>query len=80
MRNVKVAATQMSCSTNKEENIAKADKLVREAARQGAQIILLQELFETPYFCQKKNRTITSMQQNWRRTRRSGIFARWPRS
>ncbi|MEC0330865.1 N-carbamoylputrescine amidase [Paenibacillus macerans] len=54
MRNVKVAATQMSCSTNKEENIAKADKLVREGARQGAQIILLQELFETPYFCQKE--------------------------
>ena len=44
----------MSCSSNKEENIAKADQLVREAARQGAQIILLQELFETPYFCQKE--------------------------
>ncbi|WP_025696230.1 N-carbamoylputrescine amidase [Paenibacillus durus] len=54
MRNVKVAATQMSCSGNIEENIAKADKLVREAAAQGAQIILLQELFETPYFCQKE--------------------------
>lgn len=44
----------MSCSGSIEENIAKADKLVREAARQGAQIILLQELFETPYFCQKE--------------------------
>ncbi|MEK3732945.1 MULTISPECIES: N-carbamoylputrescine amidase [Paenibacillus] len=54
MRKVKVAATQMSCSGSIEENIAKADKLVREAARQGAQIILLQELFETPYFCQKE--------------------------
>lgn len=54
MRNVKVAATQMSCSSHKDENIAKADKLVREAAKQGAQIILLQELFETPYFCQKE--------------------------
>jgi len=54
MRKVKVAATQMSCSTNKEENIRKADALVREAAKQGAQIILLQELFETPYFCQKE--------------------------
>ncbi|WP_068784035.1 N-carbamoylputrescine amidase [Paenibacillus phocaensis] len=54
MRNVKVAATQMSCSSNKEENIAKADRLVRQAAAQGAQIILLQELFETPYFCQKE--------------------------
>ncbi|ASR47612.1 N-carbamoylputrescine amidase [Paenibacillus kribbensis] len=54
MRKVKVAATQMSCSTNIEENISRAEKLVREAAAQGAQIILLQELFETPYFCQKE--------------------------
>lgn len=54
MRSVKVAATQMSCSCNKEDNISKADALVREAAKQGAQIILLQELFETPYFCQKE--------------------------
>jgi N-carbamoylputrescine amidase len=54
VRKVKVAATQMSCSTNIEENISRAEKLVREAAAQGAQIILLQELFETPYFCQKE--------------------------
>ncbi len=54
MRKVVVAATQMSCSTNIEENIEKAEKLVREAAAKGAQIILLQELFETPYFCQKE--------------------------
>ncbi|AIQ66570.1 N-carbamoylputrescine amidase [Paenibacillus graminis] len=54
MRNVKVAATQMSCSGDIEENIRKAETLVREAAAQGAQIILLQELFETPYFCQKE--------------------------
>lgn len=54
MRTVKVAATQMSCSTNIEENISKADALVRQAAAQGAQIIQLQELFETPYFCQKE--------------------------
>ncbi len=51
MRKVTVAATQMSCSWNVEENVAKAEQLVREAAAQGAQIILLQELFETPYFC-----------------------------
>lgn len=54
MRIVKVAATQMSCSASIEENIGKADVLVREAAKKGAQIILLQELFETPYFCQKE--------------------------
>jgi len=54
MRKVKVAATQMSCSNSIDENIAKADVLVRKAAAKGAQIILLQELFETPYFCQKE--------------------------
>lgn len=52
MRNVKVAVTQMSCSRNPEETLAKADRLVRQAAGKGAKIILLQELFETPYFCQ----------------------------
>lgn len=54
VRKVKVAATQMSCSGDIDENIRKAETLVREAAAQGAQIILLQELFETPYFCQKE--------------------------
>ena len=54
VRNVKVAATQMSCTASIDQNIEKADVLVREAADQGAQIILLQELFETPYFCQKE--------------------------
>jgi len=52
MRNVTVAATQMACTANAAENIANAEKLVRQAAGQGAQIILIQELFETPYFCQ----------------------------
>lgn len=54
MRKVIVAATQMSCSSSIDENIEQADLLVREAAAKGAQIILLQELFETPYFCQKE--------------------------
>jgi len=54
-RNVTVAATQMACSWDRKANIANAEKLVREAAGKGAQIILIQELFETPYFCQKPN-------------------------
>jgi N-carbamoylputrescine amidase len=54
MRTVKVAATQMACSDNIDKNIAKAEALVRKAAAKGSQIILLQELFETPYFCQKE--------------------------
>ena len=55
MREVTVAATQMKCSMNKADNIATAEKMVRKAASQGAQIILLQELFETLYFCQVEN-------------------------
>lgn len=54
-RVVTVAATQMSCSWDRDANIANAEKLVREAASKGANIILIQELFETPYFCQKPN-------------------------
>ncbi len=54
MRKVKIAATQMSCSCSVDENIKKAEEFVRKAVQLGAQIILLQELFETPYFCQKE--------------------------
>ncbi|WP_028535404.1 N-carbamoylputrescine amidase [Paludibacterium yongneupense] len=51
MAKVTVAATQMACSWDIAANIARAEKLVRTAAAQGAQIILIQELFEAPYFC-----------------------------
>ena len=54
MRKVTVAATQMIGGWNVEENIARGEKLVRDAAAKGAQIILLQELFERNYFCQKQ--------------------------
>ncbi len=55
MRKVTAAVTQMGCSQDREENLQKAEDLVRQAAEQGAQIILLQELFETQYFCQTQN-------------------------
>ena len=51
MSTVTVAATQMACSWDRDANIARGEKLVREAVGRGAQVILLQELFETPYFC-----------------------------
>jgi N-carbamoylputrescine amidase len=54
VRKIRVAASQMSCSGSSADNLAKAEVLVRQAAAEGAQIILLQELFETPYFCQKE--------------------------
>jgi N-carbamoylputrescine amidase len=50
-RPVTVAALQMSCDWDTRANIARAEQLVRRAAAQGAQVILLPELFETPYFC-----------------------------
>ncbi len=50
MRKVTVAATQMACSWDTDANVERAMDLVREAAGRGANIILIQELFETPYF------------------------------
>jgi N-carbamoylputrescine amidase len=50
-REVTVAAMQFACGWDVDANIATAERLVRQAAKQGAQIILIQELFETPYFC-----------------------------
>ena len=51
MSTVTVAATQFACTWDRDANVAIAEKLIREAAGRGAQIILIQELFETPYFC-----------------------------
>ena len=41
----------MTCSKNSSENIDKAESIIRKAAGMGAQIILIQELFESTYFC-----------------------------
>jgi N-carbamoylputrescine amidase len=48
---VTVAATQMACSWDTDANVERAERLVHQAADSGAQVILIQELFETPYFC-----------------------------
>ena len=52
---MKVAITQLKMSWDIEDNLVKAEQIVRKAAIQGAKIILLPELFKTPYFCQKEN-------------------------
>ena len=49
-----VSAVQMRCVEDPSENLAHAESLVRQAATKGAQIILLPELFERPYFCQER--------------------------
>ncbi len=54
MRKVMVAAIQMQCCETVADNIIKAECLVRQAAEKGANVILLPELFERPYFCQQR--------------------------
>ncbi len=50
----RLAIVQMRMSEVLEENLAKAERFIREAAANGAQIVLLPELFENLYFCQKE--------------------------
>jgi len=51
MRQVTVAATQFACTWDLPKNADKAEELIRNAARNGAQVVLIQELFAAPYFC-----------------------------
>ena len=55
MRKVTFAAAQFACSSDREANVAKAKHAVREAAGQGANVVLVQELFESLYFCQDQD-------------------------
>ena len=54
MRNVTVAMIQMQCRQDQQENLNKAEEMIRKAAEKGANIILLPELFDRWYFCQQK--------------------------
>src|SRR3979490_1972002 len=50
-----VGLIQMSCSLDPRENFAKAEARIQEAAKRGAQIVCLQELFRSQYFCREEN-------------------------
>ena len=50
---ITVAACQFAAVEDRSANLAKAESLIREAAKRGAQIVLIQELFETVYFCKE---------------------------
>jgi N-carbamoylputrescine amidase len=54
-RTVRLGLVQMACTTDPTENLAKAERGIREAAAKGAQIVCLQELFRSQYFCQVEN-------------------------
>jgi N-carbamoylputrescine amidase len=51
----RIGLVQMSCSRDPNENFAKAEWKIREAAGRGAQIVCLQELFRSQYFCLEEN-------------------------
>src|SRR5215510_8440340 len=51
MTKVKIGLVQMSCTNDKQANLQKAIEKVKEAAAKGAQIVCLQELFTSLYFC-----------------------------
>jgi len=52
---IKIGLVQMACGEDAEANMKTAEQGIRQAVGQGAQIICLQELFRTPYFCQVEN-------------------------
>ena len=60
-RSVTVAATQMACGWDIDKHLGKAEALIRQAHKDGAQIILIQELFATPYFCKDQDPKYFSM-------------------
>ena len=54
-RPVTVALVQMSCTEAKQPNVEKAIGQIEEAAKRGANVVCLQELFTGPYFCQTED-------------------------
>jgi len=50
-----VGLIQMSCSLDPRQNLARAEARIQDAASQGAQIICLEELFRSQYFCREEN-------------------------
>jgi N-carbamoylputrescine amidase len=55
MKKARVATIQMACTSDPKSNLSKAIAMIREAARRGGQIVCLQELFTSLYFCDKED-------------------------
>lgn len=75
MSKLTVATTQFACSWNLEHNLDQAECLVREAAAKGAQMILLQELFATPYFCIEQDHKHLALAEEYGQSRVLRRFA-----
>jgi N-carbamoylputrescine amidase len=60
----RVGLVQMSCTPDPQENLAKAETKIREAAERGAQIVCLQELFRSQYFCREENAELFALAES----------------
>jgi N-carbamoylputrescine amidase len=60
-RKFRIGLVQMSCSADPEENLAKAERKIREAAGRQAEVICLQELFRSKYFCREENAALFAL-------------------
>ncbi|MBN0911046.1 N-carbamoylputrescine amidase, partial [Pseudomonas aeruginosa] len=69
MRHLTLATTQFACSWSLDDNLDRAERLVREAAARGAQLVLLQELFATPYFCIEQDHRHLRLAETFRGSR-----------
>ena len=63
-KNFTIGIVQMSCTPEPEENLERAIARVREAAKQGAQLICLPELFQTQYFCQREDHALFDLAES----------------
>src|SRR6476469_2310557 len=59
-----VALVQMRCGANPEQNLTRASEFIREAAKSGAEIVCLPELFRSQYFCQSEDHDNFSLAEN----------------
>jgi N-carbamoylputrescine amidase len=60
----RIGLVQTTCSLDPQENLEKANAKVREAAKQGAQIVCLQELFRSQYFCREENAALFDLAES----------------
>ncbi|MGH9593906.1 MAG: nitrilase-related carbon-nitrogen hydrolase, partial [Bryobacteraceae bacterium] len=60
----RIGLVQMSCSADPDENLAKAESKIREASARGAQIVCLQELFRSQYFCREENAALFALAES----------------
>src|SRR5205823_2029832 len=60
----KIGLVQMSCSSNPDSNLQKAIRGIREAAAHGAEIVCLQELFRSQYFCREQNAELFNLAES----------------